>query len=350
MRYRLILPGLLTLGVLGLAGCGEETTQPNMGVDQTTSPQLAVTSNTWLGRREMPLDLVSQAAAVVPNSAGQSILYVIGGQKPDRAPEGDVPVGEVRAYNVATDTWTWKRDMPDARYGMSVGVLGGKIYVAGGFANGYRPSASVFVYDPASNTWTQKRDMPEASRGGPAGVIGGKLYVVTFNRILEAVPHLFRYNPSTDSWTRLPSPINDPLLGGGGGVINNKLYLIGPDRQSNQSKVLEYDPITNKWTKKQSWPGPSCLPYSCYLEGPTVVMLSHVYVFGREWRYGGWRDSRGIFIYEPVSNTWARKPLQTSLNYWDASYLAAARVYLDGKPRVEVVGGYRPWNNAQYIP
>ena len=349
MNYRLLLPSLLTLSAL--AACGDDTTQPNPpAASVAVAPLAAVTSNTWLTRRDMPLDLISQAAAVVPDAAGQSILYAIGGQKPDRTPETDVPMGEVRAYNVATDTWTSKRDMPAARYGMSVGVIAGKIYVAGGFANGYRPSASLFVYDPASDTWTRKRDMPEASRGGTAGVIGGKLYVVTFNRIWEAVPHFFRYDPTTDSWTKLPSPTNIPMLGAGGGVMYDKLYLIGPDRQSNQSKVLEYDPITNKWTKKQSWPGPSCLPYSCYLEGPTVVMLAHMYVFGREWRYGGWRDSFGIFIYDPVSDTWARKPRLFALDYWDASYLTAARVFLNGNPRVEVIGGYRPGNNVQYIP
>ena len=111
----------------------------------------------------------------------------------------------------------------------------------------------------------------------------------------EAIPDFFRYDPTTDSWTKLPNPTNYPHARSGyGGVINNKLYLIGSDRQSNQSRVLEYDPITNKWTTKQTWPGPSCLPYS--VGGPTVVMLSRVYVFGREWRYGGWRDSRHLHL------------------------------------------------------
>jgi hypothetical protein len=79
MKHRLLLPGLLTLGAFGLTACGEETTEPNTPVDQPTAPQLAVTSNTWLTRRDMPLELVSQAAADVPNPQGQSVVYVIGG-------------------------------------------------------------------------------------------------------------------------------------------------------------------------------------------------------------------------------------------------------------------------------
>ena len=96
-------------------------------------------------------------------------------------------MGEVRAYNVATNTWTSKRDMPAARYGMNgAGVIDGKIYVTGGFAEpaSQGPSASVFVYNPASNTWTRKRDMPAAGGYGVTGVIGGKLYVVTFSSYL----------------------------------------------------------------------------------------------------------------------------------------------------------------------
>jgi hypothetical protein len=44
-----------------------------------------------------------------------------------------VPMGEVRAYNVATNTWTSKQDMPGARYEMNgAAVIGGKIYVTEG--------------------------------------------------------------------------------------------------------------------------------------------------------------------------------------------------------------------------
>ena len=288
MRYRLLLPSLLTLSAFGLAACGEETTQPNTAEDQPTVPQLAVASNTWLTRRNMPLDLVYQATAVVPNAAGQSILYVMGGAKTGLPLGNPVPMGEVRAYNVVTNSWAWKRDMPAVRYEMNAGVINGKIYVPGGKTLQRRMTASLYVYNPASDTWTRKRDMPAAGDGGVTGVIGGKLYVVTFssNGPDAGVANFFRYDPAKDSWTKLPSPTNYSVLDVGGGVFNNKLYLIGP-------RVLVYDPVTNQWTRKGSWGSPLG-------RGRTVVMLSHLYVFGVDET----SLSQGIFIYDPVSDTW----------------------------------------------
>ena len=341
MSNRLLLPSLLTLSALGLAACGEETTQPNTAADQPSVPQLAIASNTWLSRRNMPLDLLYQATAVVPNAAGQSILYVMGGAKTDSPlPGNPVPMGEVRAYNVATNSWTWKRDMPSVRWDMKAAVINGKVYVPGGWTLQRKPTASLYVYNPASDTWARKRDMPAAGGGGVTAVIGGKLYVVTFSAYsADAVVNFFRYNPTTDSWTRLPRPTNYSILDVGGGVFNNKLYLIGPN-------VLVYDPITNQWTRKAAW--------GRGLEGPTVVLRSHMYVFGADLDAGG-GPSPGIFIYDPVTDTWEKKPLLTKFAWHTPYGLAAARVFLDGEPRVEVVGGERGWpgspgNNQQYIP
>jgi N-acetylneuraminic acid mutarotase len=229
------------------------------------------------------------------------------------------------------------------------GVIGGKIYVTGGITSTHQPSASVFVYDPASNTWARKRDMPTPGHDGMTGVIGGSLYVVTM-RQTGAVPNFFRYNPAKDSWTRLPNPTNYALVTAGGGVINKKLYLIGYTL-GGESRVLEYDPVTNQWTQKRSWSSQSCLPgsgFPCYLLGPTAVMLGRVYVFGHEEAYRS--SPPGTFIYDPVSDAWERKPLLTTFSYWADYELTAARVFVNGEPRVEVIGGYRPGNNQQYIP
>jgi N-acetylneuraminic acid mutarotase len=366
MRYRLVLPSLLTLGAFGLAACGEETTQPNTVMEQPTAPQLAVTSNSWLTRRDMPFELFEQAAAVVPNASGQSILYAIGGAKVDSPyPGAPIPMGEVRAYNAATNTWTSKQDMPAARWGMNgTGVIGGKIYVTGGYTKaGWArgATASLFVYDIASNTWTRKRDMPAAGGGGITGVIGGKLYVVTFNfsspDLSKWFMKFFRYDPATNSWTRLSSPTNAPMLNAGGGVMYDKLYLAGstvslqePPWTGSKSRVLEYDPVTNHWTQKRPWTNPACveLAYDCNVSGPSAIVQARLYVFGRY--TADLSHGNGVFIYDPLDDTWASKPLLTTFSYWEEARLRAARVFVNGRPRVEVIGGYRPGNNQQYIP
>ncbi len=102
------------------------------------------------------------------------------------------------------------------------------------------------------------------------------------------------------------------------------------------SRLLEYDPSTNRWTQKR-------LPNfasEVWRGSMTVVMLSHLYLFG----------APDIFIYDPASDTWETKPLLTKFSYWADYELTAARVFLNGQPRVEVIGGYRPGNNQQYIP
>ena len=74
-----------------------------------------------------------------------------------------------------------------------------------------------------------------------------------------------------------------------------------------------------------------------------------------DWLDAGGGPSPGIFIYDPVTDTWEKKPLLTKFAWHTPYGLAAARVFLDGEPRVEVVGGERGWpgspgNNQQYIP
>src|SRR6266581_8654391 len=79
------------------------------------------------------------------------------------------------------DTWATKASMPTARYGMAAGVIEGKLYVAGGCCVFNSPPFPRFnaleVYDPASDTWTTKASIPLAVYGAAVGVIDGKLYV-----------------------------------------------------------------------------------------------------------------------------------------------------------------------------
>lgn len=51
-------------------------------------------------------------------------------------------------------------------------------------------------------------------------------------------------------------------------------------------------------------------------------------------------------LYNPASDTWARRaPLPSPRDS-----IAATTVLVDGKERIEVVGGGAPGNNIQYVP
>ncbi len=371
MQYRLLLPGALVVSALGLAACGAETaTQPNLPERPADAvPELAVTRNSWITRADMPGARDGLATATVTNAKGQSVVYAIGGVKWTRPLPGS-PVAKVTAYNVATNTWTDRRPLPKPRAGTNgAAVLDGKIYVTGGYPDGGANWAwpTVYMYDPATNSWTRKRDMPavdgESGREYPAGrgvtgVIGGKLYVVSGcflkdpkygSLSLYCSPLFLRYNPKTDRWVVLPPPFPQPTPGlitepNIGGVIDGKFYVMagsGPASPGNAAHFAAYDPATNKWTRRT--------PLGLERQGAASAVLGGtLYVMGGLRFNGVGLDILDItIVYDPVTDTWTRRASLPS----PRSDMSATTVLLNGKPRIELVGGMAPENNnLQYIP
>jgi N-acetylneuraminic acid mutarotase len=339
MGRRPFLAIVLALSAFALAACADETTQPNSATEpQAIAPELAVASNTWVLRRDMPFQRSGLTTAVVPNASGQSILYAIGGTS-----GGDAALSRVQAYNVATNTWSWKAPLPTPLFWTNgAGVINGKIYVSGG-ATSYRSFVNaLFMYDPATNAWTRKRGMPTTTFRGVTGVLNGRLYVLTGcdqedceNFVQQA---FYRYDPATDQWATLPTPSNYHASWGMAAVIGGKFYVAGGS--SGGAELDVYDPVTNRWTTKAPLPQPRWL-------GGAAALGGRLYVIG------GLRQDpdgvvavRSVTVYNPATNTWGNKaPLP------DARIsIAASRVVLNGQARIEVVGGSLPGNNLQYIP
>jgi N-acetylneuraminic acid mutarotase len=363
MTYRSVLPGVLALW---LAACGNDTpTAPSQPAEPAgDGVEMAVASNSWITRANLPTNRTDLATAMVTNAAGQSVVYAIGGVGWDQNP--GTPVAKVTAYNVATNTWTSRRPLPK-RLALTNGaeVLNGKIYVTGGYPDGGMnwPWPTVYVYDPATNTWTRKRDMPKVygelgrqypAGGGVTGVIGGKLYVVsgcylkdpTYGSLGQVCNPLFlRYNPATDRWVILPPPFTDPTHGeindpSIGGVIGGKFYVMAGSFSTTEAHFAVYDPATNKWTTRT--------PLGQERQGAASAVLgSKLYVMGGLRFNGEGLDILDItIVYDPVTDAWTRRASLPSPRYG----ISASKVLLNGKPRIELVGGAAPGNNLQYVP
>jgi len=123
-----LLTGAMCAAAVGCGSDSSSVIEPE-NTSPTDAPDLAVTSNTWITRADLPGDQIGEyTVATVPNAKGQSIVYVMGGMSPN---------GGWRyrnyAYNVATNSWTLKAAMPLSLANTNgAGVVNGKIYVSGG--------------------------------------------------------------------------------------------------------------------------------------------------------------------------------------------------------------------------
>jgi N-acetylneuraminic acid mutarotase len=270
-----------------LAACERsDPMEPGAVPSQAGDMSPLAAGNTWATKR--PLSAWRAAAAA---GAINGIVYVAGGWG------RSAPLARVDAYNIATNTWFQVASLPAARGDLNGGsVINGKLYVSGGTNRDGIKTRTLFVYDPATNSWARKADMPRASCGGDQGVIGGQLYVYTGCQAQNNMGAVFfRYNPSTNTWvTRAAPPVDHSV--GAGAAIGGKFYLNGGFTccDGNTHTVDVYNPATNTWTTRL---GKGSI-------GTTAAALNgKLYIIGGE---GDTYNSR-VDAYDPVANTWTSK-------------------------------------------
>ena len=175
----------------------------------------------WTVRAPMPTERSGMAHDVIDGK-----IYVAGG----RPPRGH----DFAVYDPKVDKWTSLPDLPTARNHMAAAAIGGRLHVAGGrFGGGFRSeiTAVLEVYDPATNTWTTKQPMPEARSGINGIAINGCFH--TFGGEHPSAgpsgvfPHHVVYDPKADGWTRMadmPIPVHGVT---GLAYVNGWIHLPG---------------------------------------------------------------------------------------------------------------------------
>jgi N-acetylneuraminic acid mutarotase len=288
--------------------------------------------------------------AAVRNASDQSILYVMGGRV-----DGGGSLSRVQAYNVSTNTWTYRNQMPSPLYATNgAGVIDGKIYVSGGRQQMDNKDSQVYLYmfNPATNRWTRKQDMPWYSAGGMTGVIDNQLYVLTCDVeefcTYEGGLAVYRYNPATNQWTTLATSTTlrtSPFTSGPpvGAVINRKLYFVsdrGAHLYDQTTQLTVYDPATNSWTVKAA-------PPKARFGGVPVAIGAKLYLIDgfEKQSDGNFQQVRTVRVYDTATNMWSTRAPLPELHPFSGN-----RVTLNGTPRIEMVGGPAPGNNLQYVP
>jgi N-acetylneuraminic acid mutarotase len=177
------------------------------------------TETAWSIRTPMPAG-TQRGAAVA--GAIDGTLVVVGGLRGGA-------VSDVSAYDLALDTWTALPPLPVPRDHACGGVIGGKLYVAGGRMTSI-PSTSTATFEFADGAWQTKAPMITGRGGTACGVIDDRLIVVGGEgnpAVASGVfPQVEAYTPASDAWESL-DPMVTPRHGMGAAASGGRLYVPG---------------------------------------------------------------------------------------------------------------------------
>ncbi|KAH8864072.1 Kelch-like protein isoform 3 [Schistosoma japonicum] len=188
-------------------------------------------------------------------------------------------------------------DLPSRRCRMGVAVLGGLIYVVGGF-NGALRVRSVEVYDPLRNTWHSGPNMECRRATLGVAVLNGLIYAVGgFDGTvgLSSAEVL-------DIWSGCWRPISSMACqrsSVGAGALNGKLFAVGGYDGTVRrclSSVECYDPVTNSWSMISEM--------TCRRSGPSVCELNNrLYAVGG---HDGPIVQNSAEVFSPETGNWQR--------------------------------------------
>ena len=199
----------------------------------------------WSAAASMDYPREEPAGAIIGGK-----IYVTGGWDIQRFSR-TVLIPQTEIYNTATGTWSQGASMPEPTAAPGVAVLNGRMYVIGGCAVGTCGQTQVQVYDPSANTWTSVAPYPEPVAWESCGAVTGKIYCAGgATSTTTSTADAFSYNPATNTWTKIASlPID---LWGSGYVSSAGQLLISGGVTSDGTVVTNqgyaYNPLAGTWS------------------------------------------------------------------------------------------------------
>ncbi len=214
------------------------------GYNTSTSLQIYdVAGDTWTDGPDLP-EGTDNAGAVVQDGK----LYVFGGEAGSA----------LFVFDIAGNTWSRGAFLPSVRFSSVVEPLGGQVHLAGGWSFDRNNNVSIDGHDvfdfAAGKVVVSRAPLPTPRNHAVSGVIGGKLYVAGGRgpgHEAEDAHNLSAteaYDQATDTWASLPD-LPTARSGGAGAVLGGKLYVLGGGLPFNTIyKTIErYDPVAARW-------------------------------------------------------------------------------------------------------
>jgi heat shock protein HslJ/N-acetylneuraminic acid mutarotase len=271
---------------------------------------------------------VRQETAVV--ALGDEIV-VIGGFGADNSAQT-----RVEAYRPATREWRDLPDLPVAMHHANAGVVGDSIWVVGFLTgNDFRPDGRVFVLRPGADQWGAGPSMPQGTQRGASavGVIDGRIYVAGGLRG-GAVTDFSVFDPAAGTWEELPDlPLRrDHFVGG---AVGTKFVVAGGREgqiTSITGRVDIFDTASGEWSRGADMPTPRGGTAGAVIDGT-------LYVFGGE---GNTADAFGVFpqaeAYDVANDRWEQLPPMPTPRHGTGAAALGGVIYIPGGADIQAYG------------
>jgi len=219
------------------------------------------------------------------------------------------------------DRWQTLAPKPTAAGNVGAAMLGGLIYVVGGYDDALSdPYLDVVeAYDPAADSWSSLAPLPQPICGASVVAANGRLYVFGGSTQGGDLDTTYAYDPSTDTWTQL-----EPMSGGArsyaaAALLDGRIYVAGG--WPGLTLVECYDPAEDSWSE--------VAPMLTGRQSPGLVAYDgYLYALG-----GGqeWDGLTSAERYDPDGDRWQVLPeLRSSNHVGCAATVAGGRIFVLG--------------------
>jgi hypothetical protein len=243
-------------------------------------------------------------------------IWFLGGRM-----SAQVSTRSMTAYDITNNQWITSGlpTLTTPRRTGGGGVIGHKIYVAGGKDSSSTILSSCEEFDLDTRTLTSKASMPTGYWAVASAVAGDKLYIIGNESSLGTT---YEYNPAVDSWTTKAT-----LSVGRGWACaagaNGLIYVMGGSDAGGSalSDCWCFDPAANSWAQKASMPGPRM--YSTAVAyGDSVV-----YVIGGS-SAGTALGDKLVYAYQIATNTWSAATSKPTASGWTMANVAGGAIFV----------------------
>jgi N-acetylneuraminic acid mutarotase len=184
----------------------------------------------WHDVAPMPTPRANAAAAVLGGR-----MWVAGGYADPEPGDSLGTSAVVELYNPYSDTWSVAPALPGPRAEAGAATLHGVLYVVGGSlpsgGGNEVPTGSAIAFDPRKRLWTPIAPLPVARARVRVVAVGDYLYAIGgLTAAGDTVALVDRYDPRTDTW-RSMSPMKEDRLFPGVTVVghgrHSRVVVIG---------------------------------------------------------------------------------------------------------------------------